>query len=78
MCLACMDDFGLTFVYAGRAGAHEFNQIELGFASPLRTRVERAYILIILTHAWLSVYIYTLIPRLLFSMWDKPHFLSNF
>ena len=53
-----MDDFGLTFVYAGRAGAHEFNQIGLGFAPPpAHTRVERASILIILTHAWLSVYI---------------------
>ena len=74
-----MDDFGLTFVYAGRAGAHEFNQIELGFAPPpAHARVERASILIILTHAWLSVYIYTLIPRLLFPMWNKSHFLSNF
>ena len=36
-----MDDFGLTFVYAGRAGAHEFNQIGLRFAPPLRTRMWR-------------------------------------
>ena len=29
-----MDDFGLTFAYAGCAGAHEFNQIDLGFVPP--------------------------------------------
>ena len=56
--LARMDDFGLTFVYAGRAGAHEFNSNRVWIRTPpAYARVERASILIILTHAWLSVYI---------------------
>ena len=56
MCHASLGDFGLTFAYAGRAGTHEFNQIGLGFAPSLaHTRVDRASILIIVAHAWVSV-----------------------
>ena len=44
-------EFGPPFVYAGRAGAHEFNQIGLGFAPPpAQARVERASLLTHLTH----------------------------
>ena len=52
MCHASLGDFGLTFAYA-----HKFNQIGLGFAPPAHARVERASILIIFAHAWVSVYI---------------------
>ena len=41
MCHASLGDFGLTFAFAGSAGAHELNQIGHGFAPPMRTRVWR-------------------------------------